>query len=158
MNLLGATGTLMDGTGLKSILEVVHCKNAIVYILKDETVARAFGCHLLTNNYLHKLFVQSILDENLEFTSPINETEDMHLYFLRGETTFEIVFTSSAVSRIRDILDKKKTEVSAQSKTSKLLLGYQQILNNERVLIKADHTVLDKSFTCDLQCIAVAGH
>ena len=65
---------------------------------------------------------------------------DRYSCLLRGETTLETVVTPSAVNRISEILDKKKTEVSAQSKTSKLWVGYQQMLSTARALIKADRT------------------
>ena len=33
MNLLGAIGTLMEGTGLKNILETVYGENAVVHMM-----------------------------------------------------------------------------------------------------------------------------
>ena len=47
MNLLGAKGTLMMGTGLKNILEVVYGKNAVVHMMTGKYVQRSFRGHLL---------------------------------------------------------------------------------------------------------------
>jgi hypothetical protein len=140
MNLLGAIGTLMEGTGLEGILEVIYGENAVVHMLSGKAVARAVRGHLLVDNCLHQLLVQSILDDNPDLTLLIDETEDMYSRLLRGETTLETVVSSSAVNRISELLDKKKTEVSGQSKTSKLWVGYQQMLRTARELIKADRT------------------
>ena len=38
MNLLGTIGKLMEGTGLKSILEVVNGENAVVHMLTGKSV------------------------------------------------------------------------------------------------------------------------
>ena len=49
MNLLGAIGSLMDGSGLKEIMETVYGENAITHILSGKAVQRAFRSHLLMN-------------------------------------------------------------------------------------------------------------
>ena len=61
----------MDGTGLKSILEVLYGENAVAHMLNGKAVARAVRGHLLVDNCLHQLLVQSILDDNPELTSLI---------------------------------------------------------------------------------------
>lgn len=74
MNLLGGISTLMDEAGLKSILEEVY---ALEDMLNGKAVARASRGHLLVDIYLHQLLVQSIVDDNREFTLVIDETEDI---------------------------------------------------------------------------------
>ena len=51
MNLLGAIGTLMQGTGLQNILELVYGENAVVHMMTGKSVQRAFRGHLLVENY-----------------------------------------------------------------------------------------------------------
>ena len=51
MNLLGVIGTLMEGTGLKSVLEVADGENAVVHIQGQSKVAPDFcffGCQILS--------------------------------------------------------------------------------------------------------------
>ena len=53
MNVLGAIGSLMDGTGLKNILEVAYGENAIVQMLTGKSVQRAFRGHLMVDKCLN---------------------------------------------------------------------------------------------------------
>ena len=41
MNLLGAIGTLMDGSGLRQILETIYGENAVVHMMTGKSVQRA---------------------------------------------------------------------------------------------------------------------
>lgn len=81
---------------------------------------------------LHQLLVKCIIDYNYEFALLINETGDTYSCILRGETTIQTVVTSSAVSKIHELFNKKKSEVSAQSKTTMFCQGYQQMLGTAR--------------------------
>ena len=42
MNVLGAIGTLMDGSGLKEIMETVYGENAVLHMMSGKAVQRAF--------------------------------------------------------------------------------------------------------------------
>ena len=56
MNLLGAIGTLMEGTGLKNILETVYGENAVVYIMTGELfMGLCAAIFLLTSAYIATL-------------------------------------------------------------------------------------------------------
>ena len=45
MNLLGAIGTLMSGSGLSNILQQVFAENAVVHVLSGKAVSCAFRGH-----------------------------------------------------------------------------------------------------------------
>ena len=47
MSFLGCIGHIMAGSGLQEVLELVHAKNAIGYMLTDKAVARAVTGHFL---------------------------------------------------------------------------------------------------------------
>lgn len=64
----------MDGADLKSILEVVYGENVLVHILNGKAVTTAFRWNLLVDNCRYQLLLQSILDDNSEFTPLIIET------------------------------------------------------------------------------------
>ncbi|KAJ6661273.1 hypothetical protein lerEdw1_015410 [Lerista edwardsae] len=117
MNVLGAIGTLMDGTGLRNILEEVYAENAVVHMLSGKAVARAVRGHLLVDNCLHQLLLNSIAEDTPDFAALIDETEEAYQRLLQRETDFESFLKSAAVTRIQDELEKKRSEVHALSKT-----------------------------------------
>ncbi len=45
MNLLGAIGTLMNGSGLKDIFETIYGANAVVHMMSAKAVQRTFREH-----------------------------------------------------------------------------------------------------------------
>ena len=47
MNLLGAIGYLMEGSGLKEILETVYGENAITYMMTGKSVQKRLGATFL---------------------------------------------------------------------------------------------------------------
>lgn len=59
MNLLGAIGTLMKGTGLRNIMEVVYGSNAVQH-MTGKSVQRAFRGHLLVDRCLNHLVVSEL--------------------------------------------------------------------------------------------------
>ena len=69
MNLLGAVGKLMEGTGLKDILEAVYGENAVVHMMTGKSVQRAFRGHLLIAKCLHYMIVAEVIPENPDFAS-----------------------------------------------------------------------------------------
>ena len=153
MNLLGAIGTLMAGTGLKNILELVYGENAVVHMMSGKSVQRAFRGHLLVSKCLHRIIVASVVEENPEFMLQVEEIEKMYSSLLTGDISLESLEESAAIVKITDELEKKKSELAAQSKTSKLWLGYQKMLHTARAMIKADRT---GSWKDHLQAVADA--
>ena len=49
MNVLGAIGHLMDGSGLKEILRTVYGENTVYHVLNGKEVQRAFSGHLMVD-------------------------------------------------------------------------------------------------------------
>ena len=64
----------------------------------------------------------------------------MYSSLLAGDISFESLEESAAIVKIIDKLENKKIELAAQSKTSKVWLGYQKMLHTARAMIKADRT------------------
>ena len=140
MNLLGAIGTLMEGTGLKEILRTVYGDNSVAHMLTGKSVQRAFRGHLLVDRCLNRMMVSEMADGSPEFAAVVEESEGMYSALLNGEATLETVLTSENLSRIDEELEKRKTELSARSKTSQLWLNYQNMVKVARSLMKADRT------------------
>ena len=140
MNLLGAIGTLMEGTGLKEILRTVYGDNSVAHMLTGKLVQRAFRGHLLVDRCLNRMMVSEMADGSPEFAAVVEESEGMYSALLNGEATLETVLTSENLSRIDEELEKRKTELSARSKASQLWLNCQNMVKVARSLMKADRT------------------
>ena len=84
--------------------------------------------------------VSEMADGSPEFAAVVEESEGMYSALLNGEATLETVLTSENLSRIDEELEKRKTELSARSKTSQLWLNYQNMVKVARSLMKADRT------------------
>lgn len=156
MNLPVAIDRELSGIGLKNILEVVHGLTAVMYMLNGKAFTRVPRPSQL-NISLHHLLLQSIWRFWINLL--INETEDVYFNTLKSETTLETVVKSSKVSRIREVLDKNKSEVSTESKTGKLWLRYQQMFSTEWAWIK--ELSLNKLYSVlnhALSTLAPAGH
>ena len=60
MNLLGAIGTLMDGSGLRNIMEVAYGSNAVQHMMSGKSVQQAFREHLLMDRCINDLVVSDL--------------------------------------------------------------------------------------------------
>ena len=162
MNLLGAIGTLMQGTGLKDILEAVYGENAVVHMLTGKSVQRALRGHLLVDKCLNHMIVSDVVHESPQFATLLDQSEEIYSSLMAGETTLESIETSDILGKIKLELDKRKSELQARSKTSQLWLNYQKMLKVARALIKADRTgswLMHLSAVADcLPIFAAAGH
>ena len=78
MNLLGAIGKLMDGTGLKNILEVIYGENAVLHMLTGKSIQRAFRGHLFIEKCLNHLLLSDLGNSNTDFTSLVDQVESMY--------------------------------------------------------------------------------
>ena len=54
IRLLGAIGTIMDGSGLKEMLAQVYAEGSVDQMLSGKAVARAVRGHLLVDSALNK--------------------------------------------------------------------------------------------------------
>ncbi len=140
MNLLGAIGTLMDGTGLKDILVTVYGENAVAQMMTGKSVQRAFRGHLLVDKCLNHIILSEMADESQDFVAMIEEYEGTFNKLLNSEVTVDTVLASEILIRVNEQLRKRKMELSARSKTSKLWLNYQNMLKVARSLVIADRT------------------
>ena len=64
MNLLGAIGFLMSGSGLEDILKQIFADDAVVHLLSGKAVSRAFRGHLIVDTYLNSLLFSLLKSEN----------------------------------------------------------------------------------------------
>ena len=162
MNLLGAIGTLMQGTGLKDIMEVVYGQNAVQHMLTGKSVQRAFRGHLLIDRCLNNLIVSDLMEDDPQFKSVVDQAGESCSLLLANAITLESAEASDVLIQIKEKIDTKKAELSTRSKTSKLWINYQGMISTARSMIKADRTgswMLHLSTVLDsLPIFAAAGH
>lgn len=138
MNLLGAIGTLMEGTGLRNIMEVVYGSNAVQHMMTGKSVQRAFRGHLLVDRCLNHLVVSELQEDDSQFESLVNQAGEMYSSVVMKKTTLESAAASDMLNQIKEKVDTKRTDLSTRSKTSRLWVNYQKMLQTARALIKAD--------------------
>ena len=162
MNLLGAIGTLMEGSGLKEILETIFGENAVVHIMSGKAVQRALRGNLLVDQCLTNQIISKIIDSEPGFENHIQELEQLYCKTENGDIDIDEVLGSDCLAKIVEALPCKASDLSDKSKTSKLWLNYLRMLGVARELIEADrsgswkmhiHAVAD----C-LPIFAAAGH
>ena len=140
MNLLGAIGTLMEGSGLKEILETIYGENAVVHIMSGKAVQRALRGHFLVNQCLTNQVLSQIIESELEFDLLIQELEVLYCQAEDGEIEIDRVLGSDCMEKILNAVKLKTSDLQTNSKTSKLWLNYQSMLGIARELIEADRT------------------
>ena len=118
----------------------MYGENVVVHMMSGKGVEKPFRGHLLVSKCLHRIIVASVVDGNPEFMLQVEEIEKMYSSLLTGDISPESLEESAAIVKIIDELESKKSELSEQSKTSKLWLDYQKMLHTARAMIKADRT------------------
>ena len=89
MNLLGAIGTLMQGTGLQNILELVYGENAVVHMMTGKSVQRAFRGHLLVDKCLNQAILSDLMNIDHDFKSLVGEAEIIYTSLIKREMAME---------------------------------------------------------------------
>ena len=138
MNVLGAIGTLMDGSGLKDIMETVYGENAVAHMMSGKAVQRAFRGHLLVDQCLTRQIVAKIMEDDPDFHEQLEELERLYTLMESGECTLESLSKSGCIRRIDQSVSNKKDELAAASKTGALWVNYQKMVGIARTLVAAD--------------------
>ena len=99
MNLLGAIGTLMEGSGLGDIPEVIYGKNVVVHMLTGKSVQRAFRAHLV-GKCPNKLIVFDLMEKDVTFSSLVMQAEQMYTSVVDNNTNLEFFGTSDIFTDI----------------------------------------------------------
>ena len=115
MNLLGAIGTLMDGSGLRNLLETVYGDKAVNHMLSGKAVQRAFRGHLLVDRCLNKMVVSQLIEENSDFASLVAKSEEEYKSCLDSESELNSRNLNDTLSKIKDKRAEKRDEVAARS-------------------------------------------
>ena len=162
MNLLGAIGTLMEGTGIRKLLEVIYGENAVSHILTGKAVQRAFRAHLLLDKCLTHEIVAQIAEQDPSFNQLLDELEEKYVSVLSHETEVDLIQNDETLLKIREIVETKQTDLGTKSKTSKVWICYQNMIRKARNLLKGDRTSVWthhlRAVSDCLPIFAAAGH
>ena len=140
MNLLGAIGTLMDGSGIKDILQTGYGKNAVQYMMTGKAVQRTLRGHILLDQCIAQQVMSKAISNKPGIANLLHELEEVYEQTVSENTRLDSLKSSSCLSEIAQILSSKEHELIERFATSKLWLSYRQIIRVGRDLIKADHT------------------
>ena len=162
MNVLGAIGTLMQGSGLIDILETVYGDNAVKHMMGGKAVQRALRGHLLVEKCLNGMLVSEMMSSDPELANSVKSCEDTYTLLTEGKVTLESVATCKINAKLQQVLDKRKQELSDQSRTSKLWISYMNMVKIARMLLMADRIgSWDRHLSALGECLpifAAAGH
>ena len=140
MNLLGAIGTVMDGSGLTDILQTIYSENAVVHMMSGKAVQRSIRGHLLVSQCLTQQIAGKVIQSEPGFDNLCQKLERLYTCLEVGEIDLETLLKSDCIEGIKKGLISKKNELSNVSETSKLWINYLKMLETARKLIEADRT------------------
>lgn len=82
MSFLGSIGHLMQGSGLKELLELVYAPNTVPKMLEGKAIARAVRGHLLVDGALNTLLTSKVFNLELPCSAKnlSDETDPMAVY------------------------------------------------------------------------------
>ena len=143
-------------------MEVVYGSNAVQHMMTGKSVQSAFRGHLLVDRCLNHMVVSELQEDDSQFESLVNQAEEMYSSMVTKETTLESAAASDMLNKIKRKVDTKRSDLSTRSKTSRLWVNYQKMLQTAQALIKADRTGSWKMhLRTMLDCLpifAAAGH
>ena len=162
MNLLGAIGTLMNGSGLKDIFETIYGDNAVVHMMSGKAVQRTFRGHLLVSQCLTKQIIAKVIEDEPDFEILVTDIERIYTQAKAGCVDLDALLKTDCIKRISQALASKKSELSKCSETRKLWVNYLQMLGVARELVEADRTgswqILLHAISDCLPLFSAAGH
>ena len=98
MNILGAIGTLMEGSGFREIIQEVYSENAVCHMLTGKSTSRAFRGHLLVDRCLTSEVLSQVFstENNVQTANILSEVSTMYDSVLSHNATADEV-TSSVI-------------------------------------------------------------
>lgn len=134
MNLIGAIGYLMEGSGLREILQTVYGVNAVDHIFTGKSFSRAFRAHQLVDRALMFGIMEKISD--VMFAELLNSCEVDFSVFLDGGMDLNDI----QIDTLLDMVNEERDRLKESSLTSKLWIEYMDMLRTLRDLIGADRS------------------
>ena len=100
MNLLGAIGTLMNGSGLTDIFETIYGDNTAVHIMSGKAAQRAFRGHLLVIQRLTKQITAKVIEDEPDFEIFVTELERIYTQAKADCVDLDALLKTDCIERI----------------------------------------------------------
>ena len=131
---LGATGTIMAGSGLEELWETVYAKNSVVHMMTGHAYARSLRAHLLTQLALAVVLLES---------SSIDDTTKKELQtccksLSDNPETLEVTVKSAVVMSITNQLETELQSAESRGRTEKLWVQYFRCVTIIKLFIRAE--------------------
>ena len=165
MSFLGCIGYLMNGSGLKEVLEKVYAENAVMHMLSGKAVSRAVRGHLLLLSALYSLLLsihykiplpENALKDNDFYSidesnicSDLKELKDNINLLYENKISTSDIYNSGNFLNIKKNIDTFKESLK-ESGTSKLWLEYINMITLLCNYISAERT---GNWFLHLQCV-----
>ncbi|KAK6186306.1 hypothetical protein SNE40_008368 [Patella caerulea] len=162
MNLLGAIGDLMDGTGIRKLFETLYGDNAVLHIMSGKAIQRSFRAHLLLDKCIAHETISEIITENLDFEEQLNSLDAKYDSVISGKLQISDLKNDETLVEIEKTVEDKKCAKSIVSRTANIWYLYQKLIQTARNLVKSDRSSSWNShlrviYDC-LPIFAAAGH
>ena len=158
MDLLGAIGKLMEGSGLREMLTTIYGENVVQHMLSGKAVNKAFRGHLLMEKCLNMLLL-NMLEEEDNLTDSITELENIYTKIEKRESNITDIPERCDVE---GPLNELKTTLESESRTSRVFLNYMNMIKIAQNLVAADRSgnwnLLQKSIQDSLPILSASGN
>ena len=126
MNVLGAIGHLMNGSGIRNLLEIIYGENAETHILTDKAVDREVRSYMLLDNCLNYIILDKILMTNPTFQEELEKLEVIYESSIDGNSVREFQGQKSQdlMKSINTAFEAKKDELKLRLKLRLKLQSY----------------------------------
>ena len=150
MSFLGSIGSLMSGTGLKELLELVYAPNTVTHMLSGKAVSRSVRGFMLVDTALHCLIAEELYGisptneeaENIELLqsiSNLNNAEQLFDSLMNKQESVEKIVDHDAMQAVEKDLEQQKM-CFRQSRTSCLWLSFCEMVGILKRFLLAERT------------------
>ena len=141
MSFLGGIEAVMDGSGLREVMETIYAKHTVNHMLDDKAYARAVRYHFLIDASLHHIMINKLVAEERQ-VDPNHLDSIKCLYKEMSEEGVGTIGTASVEGgclwKIGLSLDEFKLLLSDSSRTSRLWIQYLHYIGIVKDFIYAE--------------------
>lgn len=127
MNLLGAIGSLMEGSDLEEVLQTIYGPNTVKHIMTGKALSRAFHGHMLVDSALSSMPLSEILTEEKNYSLPAYVLLLYEELELHSKTSYDVEKSESLLT-LTTLMQQKMDSLRCASLTSELWAEYLAIL------------------------------
>ena len=133
MSFLGAIGTLMEGSGLKTALETVYASASVNHMFSGKAISRSLRGHMFAASSILSILLEEVWVElSDEEKTEIKLMYSSNMHNKNGDTDLE--------KKLILLFEKKQEEYMAKSRTAKLWLNYVHYIFIVQEFIRAERT------------------